>query len=38
VQNIQAVNGVLGFAATPWWDMYGGLDNIEVIKPENVDY
>jgi tagatose 1,6-diphosphate aldolase len=38
VQNIQAINGVLGLAATPWWDIYGGLGNIEVIKPENVAY
>jgi tagatose 1,6-diphosphate aldolase len=31
VQNIQAVNRVLATAATPWWDAYGGKDNIEVI-------
>jgi tagatose 1,6-diphosphate aldolase len=33
VQNIQSVNRVLEFAAAPWWDVYGGKDNIEVIKP-----
>jgi tagatose 1,6-diphosphate aldolase len=38
VQNIQSVNSVLEFAATPWWDVYGGKDNIEVIKPVSVDY
>ena len=38
VQNIQSVNRVLGFAAAPWWDVYGGKDNIEVIKPVSVDY
>jgi tagatose 1,6-diphosphate aldolase len=38
VQNIQSVNRVLEFAAAPWWDVYGGKDNIEVIKPVNVDY
>lgn len=31
VQNIQAVNKVLETAATPWWDVYGGKDAIEVI-------
>ena len=38
VENIQAVNRVLEFAATPWWDVYGGKDNIEVIKPANAAY
>ena len=32
VQNIQAVNKVLEYATTPWWDIYGGKDNIEVTK------
>src|SRR5256884_5572587 len=32
VQNIQAVNNVLARCATPWWDVYGGRDNIEVIE------
>jgi tagatose 1,6-diphosphate aldolase len=38
VQNIQAVNKVLEYAATPWWDAYGGKGNIEVIKPANAEY
>src|SRR5215472_12059339 len=33
VQNIQAVNNVLARCALPWWDVYGGKDNIEVIEP-----
>jgi len=32
VQNIQAVNDLLVHGATPWWDAYGGKDNIEVIE------
>jgi tagatose 1,6-diphosphate aldolase len=35
VQNIQAVNNVLAGCARPWWDVYGGKDNIEVIEPAN---
>jgi len=31
VQNVQAVNKVLEHGATPWWEVYGGLDNIEVV-------
>jgi tagatose 1,6-diphosphate aldolase len=31
VENIQALNEVLGRGAKPWYDFYGGLDNIEVI-------
>jgi tagatose 1,6-diphosphate aldolase len=38
VQNIQAINRVLAIAATPWWDAYGGKDNIEVIEPERTAY
>ena len=38
VQNIQSVNRVLEFAAAPWWDVYGGKDNIEVIKRVSLDY
>lgn len=38
VQNIQTVNRVLEFAAAPWWDAYGGKDNIEVIKQVSLDY
>lgn len=33
VENIQALNTVLAKGAKPWWDFYGGLDNIEVIDP-----
>ena len=29
VQNIQTINNVLARCATPWWDVYGGKDNIE---------
>lgn len=35
VQNIQTLNRVLAHSATPWWDAYGGRDNIEVIDPGN---
>ena len=31
VQNIKALNAVLADGAKPWWDFYGGRDNIEVI-------
>ncbi len=31
VANIQALNRVLGLGAKPWWDFYGGKDNIEVV-------
>jgi tagatose 1,6-diphosphate aldolase len=31
-QNILALNQVLQSTATPWWDRYGGQDNIEVVK------
>jgi tagatose 1,6-diphosphate aldolase len=31
VQNIQALNAVLAKGAKPWWDFYGGKENIEVI-------
>ena len=30
-QNILALNAILGRSATPWWDTYGGKDNIEVL-------
>ena len=33
VQNIQAINKVLAHGATPWWDVYGGRENIEVVEP-----
>lgn len=32
-QNIQAINSMLTQSATPWWDRFGGRDNIEVIEP-----
>ncbi|PZW29556.1 tagatose 1,6-diphosphate aldolase [Thermosporothrix hazakensis] len=31
VKNITALNKVLSKGAKPWWDFYGGKDNIEVI-------
>ncbi len=31
VKNIQALNEVLARGAKPWWDMYGGQQNIEVV-------
>ncbi len=31
VRNIQALNEVLKKGAKPWWDFYGGKDNIEVV-------
>jgi tagatose 1,6-diphosphate aldolase len=31
VQNITMLNNVLARGATPWWDVYGGVDDIEVI-------
>lgn len=31
VQNIEALNAVLAKGAKPWWDFYGGKDNIEVV-------
>ena len=30
VQNIQALNEVLAKGAKPWWDFYGGRENIQV--------
>ena len=30
-QNIQALNDVLARGAVPWWDIYGGKSNIEII-------
>ncbi|HKV57741.1 MAG TPA: tagatose 1,6-diphosphate aldolase [Ktedonobacteraceae bacterium] len=32
-QNIQALNNALAHGATPWWNRYGGKDNIEVKDP-----
>jgi tagatose 1,6-diphosphate aldolase len=31
VQNIEALNQVLAKGAKPWWGMYGGKENIEVV-------
>ena len=31
VQNITALNAVLAQGARPWWTMYGGIENIEVV-------
>ncbi|MDN6640507.1 MAG: tagatose 1,6-diphosphate aldolase [Tetragenococcus sp.] len=31
-QNVQELNKLLGHGATPWYDIYGGLDNIEVVE------
>lgn len=31
VQNISALNAVLAKGAKPWWDFYGGRDQIEVV-------
>jgi tagatose 1,6-diphosphate aldolase len=32
VKNIQALNEVLARGAKPWWDAYGGKDQIEVVE------
>jgi tagatose 1,6-diphosphate aldolase len=32
VKNIQALNEVLARGARPWWDFYGGKENIEVFE------
>jgi tagatose 1,6-diphosphate aldolase len=31
VQNIQSLNEVLNKGARPWWNAYGGKDNIEIV-------
>ncbi|MEZ4683128.1 MAG: tagatose 1,6-diphosphate aldolase [Caldilineaceae bacterium] len=31
VENIKALNAVLAKGAKPWWDFYGGKENIEVV-------
>jgi tagatose 1,6-diphosphate aldolase len=33
VQNIEALNEILRRGAKPWWTVYGGRDNIEVVEP-----
>ena len=30
-QNIEALNQVLAKGAKPWWDFYGGMENIELV-------
>jgi tagatose 1,6-diphosphate aldolase len=35
VENIEALNKVLAKGAKPWWDFYGGKDNIEVVDPQS---
>lgn len=32
IQNIQSINKVLADTATPWWNVYGDKDNIEVVE------
>ena len=34
VRNIQALNEVLRKGAKPWWDFYGGKDNIELVDAQ----
>lgn len=34
VKNIQALNEVLARGAKPWWNFYGGKDNIEVVEAQ----
>jgi len=34
VQNIQALNEILARGAKPWWTIYGGKDNIEMVEPQ----
>jgi tagatose 1,6-diphosphate aldolase len=33
VQNIEALNAILRRGAKPWWTMYGGREQIEVVAP-----
>lgn len=33
VRNIEALNKILAKGAKPWWNFYGGKDNIEVVAP-----
>lgn len=35
VQNMQAINEALARGATPWWEVYGARDNLEIIEPAN---
>ncbi len=34
VRNIQALNEVLKKGAKPWWDFYGGKDNLELVDTQ----
>jgi len=34
VRNIEALNEVLKEGAKPWWDFYGGKDNIEIVDTQ----
>jgi tagatose 1,6-diphosphate aldolase len=36
VQNIEALNAILRRGARPWWTVYGGRDNIDVVEPVRV--
>jgi tagatose 1,6-diphosphate aldolase len=36
VQNIESLNTILRRGAKPWWTVYGGRDNIEVVEPLRV--
>jgi tagatose 1,6-diphosphate aldolase len=31
VRNVQALNAILAQSATPWWEAYGGRDNLEIV-------
>ena len=31
VENIKALNAILAKGAQPWWTIYGGKENIEVV-------
>jgi tagatose 1,6-diphosphate aldolase len=33
VQNIEALNDILRRGAKPWWTIYGGREQVEVIEP-----
>jgi tagatose 1,6-diphosphate aldolase len=34
IRNIQALNQVLSKGAKPWWDFYGGKENIEIVDTQ----
>ncbi len=38
VENIEAVNEILARVAKPWWEAYGGQDQIEVVDPAVSQY